>query len=363
MMYLHPVAMIPNDLINDTAVQYSTKRIAVALLLLSGRKNRSVTVSIAALARIARCSTTTVQQAIRELVNGGYIIKSRNYRWNERLGRLGYASNSYCWVRRTGGYTMVRREILGYDLTPAAFADRNYRWNERLGRLGYASNSYCWVRRTGGYTMVRREILGYDLTPAAFAELLYLYRCAGRAGRAFPSLRQIAGRMKAVCAAGLDMAKSTVCAAARALSVYLYRCAGRAGRAFPSLRQIAGRMKAVCAAGLDMAKSTVCAAARALSAAQAAIRKHCTKMDQSHAANSYYLTDLVVSRPGAASCVGGSPKSDKHIFINQITRDFNERKEKSGVAQFGSLTSFDEYEYDGTGVRVHVYAPYDELLA
>ena len=73
MMYLHPVAMIPNDLINDTAVQYSTKRIAVALLLLSGRENRSVTVSIAALARIARCSTTTVQQAIRELVNGGYI--------------------------------------------------------------------------------------------------------------------------------------------------------------------------------------------------------------------------------------------------------------------------------------------------
>lgn len=269
MMYLHPVAMIPNDLINDTAVQYSTKRIAVALLLLSGRKNQSVTVSIAALARIARCSTTTVQQAIRELVNGGYIIKSRNYRWNERLGRL-----------------------------------------------GYASNSYCWVRRTGGYTMVRREILGYDLTPAAFAELLYLYRCAGRTGRAFPSLRQIAGLLKDACAAGLEMAKSTVCYAARALSV-----------------------------------------------AQAAIRKHCKKMDQSHAANSYYLTDLVVSRPGAASCVGGSPKSDKHIFINQITRDFNERKEKSGVAQFGSLTSFDEYEYDGTGVRVHVYAPYDELLA
>ena len=269
MMYLHPVAMIPNDLINDTAVQYSTKRIAVALLLLSGRKNRSVTVSIAALARIARCSTTTVQQAIRELVNGGYIIKSRNYRWNERLGRL-----------------------------------------------GYASNSYCWVRRTGGYTMVRREILGYDLTPAAFAELLYLYRCAGRTGRAFPSLRQIAGLLKDACAAGLEMAKSTVCYAARALSV-----------------------------------------------AQAAIRKHCKKMDQSHAANSYYLTDLVVSRPSAAPYVGGGPKSDKHIFINQITMGFNERKEKSGVAQFGSLTSFDEYEYDGTGVRVHVYAPYDELLA
>ncbi len=59
------------------------------------------------------------------------------------------------------------------------------------------------------FTMLPLDLLGYALTPAAFGVLLYLYRCAGREGRAFPSRRRI-GRF-------LDMAKSTVGAALSAL--------------------------------------------------------------------------------------------------------------------------------------------------
>lgn len=51
MTFLHPVAAVPNNLISDT-VSYTTKRAAFVLLLLAGRKDRSVTVSFAALARL-----------------------------------------------------------------------------------------------------------------------------------------------------------------------------------------------------------------------------------------------------------------------------------------------------------------------
>ena len=33
----------------------------------------------------------------------------------------------------------------------------------------YSSNRYLWLRREGGYTLVSRDILVYDLTPTAGA--------------------------------------------------------------------------------------------------------------------------------------------------------------------------------------------------
>ena len=155
MTYLHPVAAVPNNLITDTNLSYTTKRVAFVLLLLSGRKGRYVTVSFAALARLCKCSATTAQKAVKELCAQGYLLKSNRYHFGEKQNHL-----------------------------------------------IYASNRYLWLRREGGYTLVSRDILAYDLTPASFVTLLYLYRCAGRKGRAFPSLRRIAE-------VGLAMSKST----------------------------------------------------------------------------------------------------------------------------------------------------------
>ncbi len=170
MRYLHPVAFVPNSLICDTTLHYTTKRVAVALLLLAGRKNVTITATTADLAAVSSCAPGTVQQAIRELTAAGYIT--------------------------------VRR---------------NYRHSRYLDHGVYAANSYEWQCRQGGYTMISRDILSYAVSPAAFCNLLYLYRCSGRKDRAFPSLRQIAGQLRRLSTHGLGMAKSTVCRVLRAL--------------------------------------------------------------------------------------------------------------------------------------------------
>lgn len=235
MTYLHPVATVPNNLITDTALSYTTKRVAFVLLLLAGRKGRYVTVSFAALARLCKCSTTTAQKAVKELCAQGYLLKSNRYHFGEKQNHL-----------------------------------------------IYASNLYLWLRREGGYTLVSRDILTYDLTPAAFVTLLYLYRCAGRKGRAFPSLRRIAK------------------------------------------------------IGLNMAKSTVCLAIKVLRLLQALVRHKCVTRNRYYTSSSYYLTNFVFSR-NPLSFSEGSPETDKPISINQITGDNTERKRTEGDAHVGSF--------------------------
>lgn len=263
MTYLHPVAAVPNNLITDTSLSYTTKRVAFVLLLLAGRKGRYVTVSFAALARLCKCSTTTAQKAVKELCAQGYLIKSNRYHFGEKQNHL-----------------------------------------------IYASNFYLWLRREGGYTLVSRDILAYGLTPAAFVTLLYLYRCAGRKGRAFPSLRRIAE------------------------------------------------------IGLDMAKSTVCLALKALRLLQALVRHKCVTRRQCHSSSSYYLTNFVFSRNQLLS--EGGPKNDKPISINQITKDNTERKRTEGVVLIGTLRAIQgtfwspsSYYFDGVGVRVSAWKEQD----
>lgn len=265
MTYLHPVAAVPNNLITDTTLSYTTKRVAFVLLLLSGRKGRYVTVSFAALAQLCKCSTTTAQKAVKELCAQGYLLKSNRYHFGEKLNHL-----------------------------------------------IYASNRYFWLRREGGYTLVSRDILAYDLTPAAFVTLLYLYRCAGRKGRAFPSLRRIAK------------------------------------------------------VGLAVSKSTVCLALKALRLLQALVRHKCITQHRCHSSSSYYLTNFVFSRNQLPS--EGGPKNDKPISSNQITEDNTERKRTEAAAQSGTshttwgATGTRSVYDNGTGVRVSVYDE-QELLA
>ena len=257
MTYLHPVAAVPNSMITDATLSYTTKRVAFVLLLLAGRKGRYATVSFAALSQFCRCSTTTAQKAVKELCTQGYLLKSNRYHFDQKQNRF-----------------------------------------------VYASNRYLWLRREGGYTLVSRDILAYDLAPAAFVTLLYLYRCAGRKGRAFPSLNRTAK------------------------------------------------------AGLNMSKSTVCMALKALRLLQAVARHKCVTRNHCHANSSYYLTNFVFSR-NQLLLSGGGLKNDKPIFINQITKDYTERKRTECASQIGDFpfvwSSFHApapYLFDGVGVRV-----------
>ena len=265
MKYLHPVAFIPNELITDPKLHFTSKRIAVVLLHLSGRKGHRISITFRELSSITGCSTATAQQAIQELLKGGYLLKEKTYRYSTSQGRV----------------------IQG-------------------------TNRYLWIRRQGGYTMIRKEILDYRLTPAAFCNLLYLYRCAGASGRAFPSLRHTAGRFKQALHAGLSMAKSTVC------------------RAMSTLRH-----------------------------QQALVRHFCRTLPGCLAANSYYLTNMVLSDGRESSSNEGGPIFDTPIFINQITKEFTLRKEKFPASpEIGredfcrELWPLHGYWFDGTGVRV-----------
>lgn len=256
MTCLHPVAAVPNNLIADTALSYTTRRVAFVLLLLAGRKGRYATVSFAVLSQFCRCSTTTAQKAVKELCTQGYLLKSNRYHFDQKQNRF-----------------------------------------------VYAANRYLWLRREGGYTLVSRDILAYDLTPAAFLTLLYLYRCAGRKGRAFPSLRRIAE------------------------------------------------------VGLSMSKSTVCMALKALRLLQAVVRHKCVTRNHCHASSSYYLTNFVFSRNQPPS--EGGPKNDKPIFINQITGDHTERKRTESASQivdspaiWSAFHAPAPYIFDGIGVKV-----------
>ena len=245
MKYLHPIAFVPNELIGDPALHFTTKRVAVVLLHLSGRKGRKISITFRELALITGCSTATAQQAIKELLDSGYILK-----------------------------------------------EKTYRYSASQGRAIKAANRYIWIRRHGGYTMVRKEILSYDLTPAAFCNLLYLYRCAGTSGRAFPSLQRTAGCLKQATHKGLAMAKSTVC---RALAV--------------------------------------------LRKQQAMVRHLCRTLNGCLAANSYYLTDMVISGRREFVSSQGSPIFDTLNYITQITRDYTLREEKNWLSLVDTLTA------------------------
>ncbi len=238
MKYLHPVGFIPNDLITDKALHYTTKRVAAVLILLSGRKGKPVRITFKELSNLAHCSPTTAQQAVGELLASGYITKQNCYRFSAGCG---------CLI--------------------------------------YDANRYLWIRRRGGYTMIRKEILKYDVTASAFCNLLFLYRCAGSSGRAFPSLRRLAGRLKL---------------------------------------QAPG--------SLSMPKSTVCAALKALQKAQAVVRHLCSTKRNCLAANSYYMTNMVFSKEEARPIVKGSPIIDKPNIINQITGDYTFREEKDWLS-------------------------------
>ena len=272
---------VPNQLIEDCSLQHTTKRVAVALLLENRRRNGKIRISFEDLAKRSGCGLVTAQRAIKELIAHGYVTQERNSYYSLTLGRRIYSKNTYRMEHIPGNYTLVPRSAL-----------------RRRGKRGSAH--------------------------ASFSVLLYLYRCAGRSGRAYPSLRHMADKLR-----GCGASKASVC------------------RAILMLKQ----------------ENTV-------------IRTECRRMRGDSSCNSYFLTDMVIAgkQQKPKDVLGtreihknsefwGGLKMNKLPWNNKITMGFNERKEKSGVAQFGSLTSFDEYEYDGTGVRVHVYAPYDELLA
>lgn len=263
---------VPNDLIDDTRLHYTSKLVYTALAL-SRRSTGLIRLTVAGLEEKTGLCEATVLQGLSELEAASYIRRKRNWRYSLGLGRLVVSSNTY-----------------------------------KL-RSGCPS----------GYTLIPASVFDLDLTPAGFCVLLFLYRCAGRSGRAHPSIRYIAG----------------------------------------AWREKAGL-------GLEMAKSTVQRALKELAAKQAFVKHNCEGRDGDLRCNSYYLTDMVLDYKKAhsegseastaenstivGSCdsaqkptpknvsFGGGPIFGEASQINKITGDHILRKKELGVDEFGNLT-------------------------
>ena len=249
-------AAVPNRLIEDCSLKHTTKRIAVALLMENRRRSGCIRISLEDLAKRSGCGVSTVQKGLRELTAHGYVTQERNSYYSLTLGRRIYTKNTYRMEHISGGYTLVPRSAL-----------------RRRGKRGSAH--------------------------ASFSVLIYLYRCAGRSGRAYPSLRHMADKLR----------------------------------------------------GCGASKASVCRALAMLEEELTLIRRECRRMRRDLSCNSYFLTDMVISGktsavPAAASDAStagkepvffqlwGGLKLGKLPGINKITGVSILRKREKGVCQF-----------------------------
>lgn len=153
---------LPNPLIHDDTLSYSARRVGAVLY---GHRNRFGLChkSQNLLAKYAHCSADTVRKALEELERAGYITHYRNHKYSVELGRVVFDRNTYV----------------------------------------------CDLSFRGGFTMIPRHIMDWDLTPGAFSVCLFLCQQAGNRTRAFPSLKEIG--------VALGMSHATVCRAVAAL--------------------------------------------------------------------------------------------------------------------------------------------------
>lgn len=173
---------VPNCLILDGSLSYSARRMGAVLY---SRRNHFGTCqkSQAYLATLAGCSVTTARKALEELEAGQYIVRCKNYKYNEAQSRLVYDQYTY----------------------------------------------QCKLGFIGGFTLIPRDVFRRPLKSSSFVLCLYLYLRAGNSNRAFPSLNRMCK--------DLWMGKSTVCRAIKALAairrIYAQSCQ-KANRAFSS---------------------------------------------------------------------------------------------------------------------------------
>ena len=154
-----------NHVITDPQLYPSTKKVLFAMLSRCSR-HHTVRKSVGELAVLSKCSSATVQQALEQLQELGYIHKIRCFRYSASFSRPVYAKNAY-------------------QIKQAKLA--------------------------GSFTLIPRSLLQLDVTHSTFVAAMYIYMTAGREGRSYASLRTAAARTY--------LSKATICRALNALRV------------------------------------------------------------------------------------------------------------------------------------------------
>ena len=271
MKFVRKYAAISNRLIDDTVMHYTSKIVFCTLAFMQRRDGRAK-MTVAQIVSMSGLSEGTVLQALKELEENGFLTKKRNWRWSEKMNSLVYAANTYK-------------------------VSQNF---------------------STGYTLISSSVMDVETTPAGFSVLLYLYRCAGRSGRAYPSIRYIAGFWKE-----------------------------KTGR------------------GLEISKSTIQRVLKQLEKCQAFVKNQCEARSGVLSCNSYYLTEMVPTeikpvRPGDTVQTymknffssRGVPIFGEASISNKITGDSIQRKRKKGVGEFGDFNKKSSIYFDGTACLV-----------
>lgn len=215
---------------------------------------------------------------------------------------------------------------------------KKYRYSLTLGRVIVAENEYKLNMDCGedSYTLIPRSILRKKVSPSCFSVMLFLYLCAGRDGRAYPSVQYIAGTRKD----GIG--------------------------------------------GCGVSERSVCRALKDLERIRFFIRVRCKTRNGDYSCNSYLLTEMIGKKirriqvekelltgdlfgdpdAGETSCPsstlsGGTAKNGTLGYNNKITKGFTGLKGEKGVDEFGDLYNSwmknlfsDPFFFDGTGVKV-----------
>jgi len=177
-----PKFKLPNKLITDYRLSYSARRLGAVIY---SRRNAlgAYRKSLEGLARLSRLSVPTVQKAVAQLEQAGYISHKRNYVYDYDLKRVVYAQNTYL----------------------------------------------CSLDYSGGFTLIPHSLLEKRLTPAAFTVSLYIFQQMGNSDRAWPKIRDII--------TALTSGRATVCralAAIRTMGVMLVLRCKKRNRAYTS---------------------------------------------------------------------------------------------------------------------------------
>ena len=113
---------MPNAIITNHAINYSTKRVAAVLFCHSTRTGM-YRKSLAGLAELSRLSIPTVRKALADLERAGYINRKKCYVYDDVLKRSIYTQTEYsCQITYQGSFTFIPRSLLTKELTPATFA-------------------------------------------------------------------------------------------------------------------------------------------------------------------------------------------------------------------------------------------------
>ena len=170
---------LPNTLIHDTALPYSTRRVGAALYAYSNALG-TCRKSYAQIARLAGCSESTAVAAVRQLAAAGYISFCRTSRYCHAIRGVGKGKNLYSVSLNVleDGYTFVSRDVFYHAMTDAAFVV----YMEMLLEIGNRDHGWPSISRMQEKTGAARSTVLAGLKLLKTLPTLLVRLCVRRNG-------------------------------------------------------------------------------------------------------------------------------------------------------------------------------------